>query len=113
MTKFIAATGASREIGRAAVDALVEQSWLMIGVARSSPRFFPGVFIKTDLADQNLTSTLADELAARGDVLGIVNNVGVARQETIDSVNPGVFGEAMDLNVRPALQLPQDPDSCP
>ena len=113
MTKFIVVTGAPRGIGRAGVDALVEQSWLMIGVARSSPRFFPGVFIKTDLAGQNLTRILANELAARGDVLAIVNNVGVARQETIDAVNPGVFGEVMDSNVRPALQLTEDPDSCP
>jgi 3-oxoacyl-[acyl-carrier protein] reductase len=107
MTRFIVVTGASRGIGRAAVDALVEQGWSVIGVARSSPRSFPGMFITTDLADQNLTSALANDLAARGDVLGIVNNVGVARHETIDTVNPEVFAEIMDLNVRPALQLTQ------
>lgn len=113
MTKFIIVTVPSSAIGRAAVDALVEQSWLMTRVARSSPRFFPGAFIKTDLANKNLTTRLASELTARGNVVGIVNNVGVARQETLDAVNPRVFGEVMDLNVRPESQLSQNPDSCP
>ncbi len=107
MTNFIVITGASKGIGRAAADALVEQGWSVIGIARSSPRSFPGVFIEKDLADQNQTRALANDLAARGDVFGIVNNVGVARHETIDTVEPGVFAAVMDLNVRPALQLTQ------
>ena len=107
MTKFIVITGASKGIGRAAADALVEQGWSVIGVARSSPPSFPGVLIETDLTDQNHTRALANDLAARGDVFGIVNNVGVARHETIDAVEPGAFAAVMDLNVRPALQLTQ------
>ena len=77
MTRFIVITGASKGIGRATADALVEQGWSVIGVARSSPKCFPGVFIGTDLAGQKETRALADDLAARGDVLGIVNDVGV------------------------------------
>jgi 3-oxoacyl-[acyl-carrier protein] reductase len=107
MSKSIVITGASKGIGRAAADSLVEHGWSVIGVARSSPRHFPGVFIETDLADQNHTHALARNLAARGDVFGIVNNVGVARHETIDAVDFGVFTTVMDLNVRPALQLTQ------
>jgi 3-oxoacyl-[acyl-carrier protein] reductase len=107
VSKHIVITGASRGIGRAAADALVEQGWSVIGVGRSSPGSFPGLFIKTDLSDQNQTRMLANDLAARGEVFGIVNNVGVARAETIDTVDPGVFAAVMDLNVRPALQLTQ------
>src|SRR6266403_1390648 len=107
MSKSIVITGASKGIGRAAADSLVEHGWSVIGVARSSPRHFPGVFIETDLADQNHTHALAKHLAERGDVFGIVNNVGVARHETIDAVDFGVFTTVMDLNVRPALQLTQ------
>jgi NAD(P)-dependent dehydrogenase (short-subunit alcohol dehydrogenase family) len=70
MTKFIVVTGASKGIGRAAVDALVD--------ARTSPRYFPGAFIETDLADRGQTQALADHLAAHGGVLGIVNNVGLS-----------------------------------
>ena len=40
-------------------------------------------------------------------MLGIVNNVGLAKQETFDEVQPNLFTAIMDLNVRPALQLTQ------
>ena len=107
MAKSIVITGASKDIGRAAADALAEQGWTVIGVARSAPQCFPGEFISADLGDQDQTGALANELAARGNVLGIVNNVGLAKHETIDAVELRVFTAVMDLNVRPALQLTQ------
>jgi 3-oxoacyl-[acyl-carrier protein] reductase len=107
MMKSIVITGASKGIGRAAADALAEQGWTVIGVARSAPQGFPGEFISVDLADQDQTGVLASELAARGNVLGIVNNVGIAKHETIDAVELRAFTAVMDLNVRPALQLTQ------
>jgi 3-oxoacyl-[acyl-carrier protein] reductase len=107
MTKSIIITGASKGIGRAAADALAERGWTVIGVARSAPQSFPGEFISADLADLDQTGALANTLAARGNVLGIVNNVGLAKHETIDSVDLRAFTAIMDLNVRPALQLTQ------
>jgi len=107
MTKFIVVTGASKGIGRAAADALANDSWSVIGVARRRPGHFPGEFIEADLSDRAKTQTLANHLAAHGHVLGIVNNVGLARHETFGDVDPEVFATVMDLNVRPALQLTQ------
>ena len=107
MTKAIVITGASKGIGRAAADALADDGWSVIGVARSSPAHFPGVFIEADLADRGKTHALANDLVAQGNVLGIVNNVGLARHEAIGAVDPDVFATVMDLNVRPALQLTQ------
>ena len=67
MMKSIVITGASKGIGRATADALVEQGWSVIGVARTSPETFPGEFIRTDLADVNQTRALATDLAARAE----------------------------------------------
>jgi len=78
----------------------------MVGYRRCAqfpPRHFSGVFIETDLADQNQTYALAKDLAARGDVFGIVNNVGLVRRETIDAVDFEVFTGVMDLNVAPGV----------
>lgn len=107
MDRSIVITGASKGIGRAAADALVEGGWAVIGVARSLPANFPGAFIETDLADREKTQALADQLVSLGNMVGIVNNVGLARHERVDTVDPDVFAMVMDLNVRPALQLTQ------
>lgn len=107
MARTIVITGASKGIGRAAADALVEQGWSVIGVARTSPAHFPGTFIEANLADDTQTRTLARDLASRGDVLGIVNNVGLVEHETFDSLAFTSFVTTMDLNVRPAVVLTQ------
>jgi 3-oxoacyl-[acyl-carrier protein] reductase len=107
MKKFIVITGASKGIGRAAADALVEHGWSVIGVARKKPGDFPGEFLEVDLQNPDKTQMLAHELAGRGHVLGILNNVGFAEHETFGSVELPRFASTMDLNVRPALQLTQ------
>jgi len=105
MARSIVITGASKGIGRAAAESFVAAGWEVIGVARHSPANFPGQFLTTDLSDPEGTAELASRLAARGNVLGIVNNVGVAKHELFECVTVADFSNIMDLNVRPALQL--------
>lgn len=107
MERAILVTGASKGIGRATAELLSHRDWHVIGVARSTPREFPGEFFEVDLSDIAATLALADALSARGDVLGIVNNAGAARAETFGDVHPADFAALIDLNVRPALQLTQ------
>lgn len=107
MTRTIVVTGASKGIGYAAAQALSAQGWNVIGVARHAPEAFAGEFFSLDLSDKGATQAFAERLAARGDVLGIINNVGIARQEKFGAVDPASFAAVMDLNVRPAVQLTQ------
>lgn len=60
ITKPIVITGASKGIGHAPADALAEQGWSVIGVARSAPQKFPGEFVTAELADQDQTRDLAN-----------------------------------------------------
>ena len=107
MTKSIVVTGASKGIGSAAADALAASGWAVIGIARHKPDSFPGQFVTADLSDFEATAELASRLARRGDVLGIVNNVGAAKDERFGSVDPSAFFEIMKLNTQAALQLTQ------
>ena len=107
MTKSIVITGASKGIGRAAADALVASGWAVIGVARHKPDSFPGQFVTADLSNFEPTAEVASQLAQRGDVLGIVNNVGAAKHERFGSVDPSTFFEIMKENTQAALQLTQ------
>ena len=107
MTKSIVITGASKGIGRTVSDTLADDGWSVIGIARSSPGHFPGDFIEANLADRQQTEAVASDLVARGNVLGIVNNVGVVRHEDFGTIDLDVFSAVMDMNVRPALQLTQ------
>src|SRR3989442_4616949 len=107
MTKFIVVTGASKGIGRAAADALAGSGWSVLGVARHKSDSFPGQFMTADLSDVDATAEVASRLAHRGDVLGIVNNVGASKHEHFESVEPRAFFELMKVNVEPALQLTQ------
>jgi NAD(P)-dependent dehydrogenase (short-subunit alcohol dehydrogenase family) len=107
MTRAVLVTGASKGIGLAAAHRLAAQGWQVIGTARRAPAAFPGEFIEVDLADAQATARLADQLAARGDVLGIVNNVGLTAHETFGAIQWSDFARIAELNLRPALQLTQ------
>lgn len=101
----IVVTGASKGIGLACAHQLASAGWQVIGVARNAVAGFPGELYTVDLGDTAATQALAQLLQARGDVRGIVNNVGIARHETVDALTPENFNHVMDLNLRPALLL--------
>lgn len=107
MTRSIIISGASKGIGWAAAEALASAGWEVIGIARHSPPSFPGLFVTADLSDSERTAELASSLAQNGDVLGIVNNVGIAKNELFESTTFADLSTIMEMNIRPALQLTQ------
>jgi 3-oxoacyl-[acyl-carrier protein] reductase len=89
MTRSIVITGASKGIGWATAEALATAGWEVIGVARHAPASFPGQFVSADLSDPERTAELASRLAKSGNVLGIVNNVGIAKHDDLSaSISP-------------------------
>ena len=107
MHRSIVVTGASKGIGRIAAEMLATAGWHVIGVARRATDNFPGEFLSCDLADVSATEQLARQLAARRDVVGIVNNAGMARQEQFGAIAASDFSSMLDINLRPALVLTQ------
>ena len=50
---------------------------------------------------------MLEEIAARGEVTGLVNNVGINRVQPLGKVNLDVFDEVIDINLRTAIQCAQ------
>lgn len=107
MSKTIVITGASKGIGLATAKLLAQQGWNVLGVARKAPKDFPGDFIECDLANAEEIDTLAQSLAKKPEVVAIVNNLGLARHETIEEVKYASFQQLIEFNIRPALLLTQ------
>jgi 3-oxoacyl-[acyl-carrier protein] reductase len=107
MSRSIVITGTSRETGSAAAEALAAAGWQVIDVVRQALAKFPGQFLTAYLSRSECTVELASTVAKHGEILGIVNNVGITKHERFEHVNCADFSNIMDLNVPPALQLTQ------
>jgi 3-oxoacyl-[acyl-carrier protein] reductase len=97
-------SGASRGIGRAVIDRLIADGHEPIGLARTTPSYFPGRFHAVDLADRAAT---AATIVAEGRVDAVVNNVGFARFGHIGSIDLDDLFLPYDMNVRTAVQVVQ------
>ncbi|WP_127090202.1 SDR family oxidoreductase [Aquabacter cavernae] len=101
-------TGASKGIGLATAARLAAEGHHVVGVARTAPaQAFPGTFIACDLADADATGRLLAELAARFEVLRVMNNVGVVMPQPFGQVDLSSLQAVFDLNVRVAVQATQ------
>ncbi|OBI06051.1 short-chain dehydrogenase [Mycolicibacter nonchromogenicus] len=106
-TRRVLVTGASKGIGRAVADRLAATGFEPIGIARSTPRDFPGAFYSVDLADRSATARTLGTILADGRVDAVVNNAGFAHFGRIGSVDLDHLSETYDLNVRTAVQVVQ------
>jgi 3-oxoacyl-[acyl-carrier protein] reductase len=101
-------TGASKGIGRAVSANLAAKGHIVVGIARTSgAEEFPGTFFSCDLGNLQQTEDSLDRIAARFDIDGIVNNVGISLPQPLGKIDFQTFQSVMDLNVRAAVQVTQ------
>ena len=100
-------TGASKGIGLATSRMLAEQGHDVVGLARTKPDDFPGLFRKIDLSDEAARKTLFAELAEEHKFDGLLNNVGLVNPAPLDEITLEDFDACVDVNLRCSLQATQ------
>lgn len=102
----ILVTGATRGIGAAISQRLTAAGHTVIGIARSTPDGFPGVFYACDLADPAATAAIIDQVRSKHTILHIVNNAGIAAPQSIEELDLATM-QVMAVNVYAAIQIVQ------
>lgn len=101
-------TGASKGIGRALADRLAAAGHTVVGIARhADDSSFPGVLVPVDLGDREQTANALEKLTQRYAFDGLVNNVGLVRQQILGEVELDDFDAVIRVNLHSALQATQ------
>ncbi|VCU68188.1 3-oxoacyl-[acyl-carrier-protein] reductase FabG [Pigmentiphaga humi] len=102
-------TGASRGIGRAIAARLIDDGYEVFNFSRRAPAsLLPGeVFVSVDLADGDATRRAVDGLAARRQVLHLVNNAGMIEVNEIERISADQMARTLALNLIAPLVLLQ------
>lgn len=107
MADIVVVTGASKGIGLATAKRLAADGVTVIGLARSEPEDFPGIFLSVDLGDEAATAETMDRIVRDNAVDGIVNNLGLNLVEPLGEVDLDRFHRVMDVNLRVTVQCTQ------
>jgi len=99
--KIAIVTGASRGIGEAIVDRLIDEGMTVIAASRSEPTARKGmIWIETDVADPlSVTNLFRAVQAAHGRVDALVNNAGVQIEKTIVETTDDDWTRLIGANV--------------
>lgn len=107
-TKRVLVTGASKGIGRAICQRLVEDGYSVVGVARTRPANLPdGIdFHTVDLADSLAVEQFLATAGAEP-FYGLVNNVGLVPIASLEDIRIEDLYRAVQLNVEVAIRFSQ------
>ncbi len=105
MTATILITGASRGIGLHTARLLQAQGGSVVGIARTSVEDFPGKLYQADLSTERGTQACLAAILAEHRIDGVVNNVGLARGQSIGELDLEEFRTVLDMNARVAAQV--------
>lgn len=103
-TKTTLVTGANRGIGRAIARRAAASGHTVIGLARTEPDNFDGIFVRCDLGDRAETAAVLERICAAHQVDNLVNNAGASFGQSVDEVDLDSFAASIELNLRAAVQ---------
>ncbi|MGB3126052.1 MAG: SDR family oxidoreductase [Pseudomonas sp.] len=107
MQRTFLITGASKGIGRALSNRLVQAGHHVIGVARGTDPSFPGTLISVDLSDSKASAEAFTDLAKQYSFDGVVNNVGLSKQHNLGEIDLIDVDEMFRLNLHPTILATQ------
>lgn len=100
-------TGATKGIGRAIAESLIESGQSVIGIARNPDPTFKGKLFLADLSNPDSRAQVFQEIAQSFPVDRLVNNLGFNRLEGLLDITAQNYQKIIDLNLTVTLELTQ------
>jgi NAD(P)-dependent dehydrogenase (short-subunit alcohol dehydrogenase family) len=94
-------TGASRGIGAAIANRLIEDGWRVFNLDIIAPtNETAATWIESDLANKTSIAAAFTDILAQGPVTGLVNNAGIPNNETLQQTSLDQFDRTVAINMR-------------
>ncbi len=100
-------TGATKGIGRAISDLLMEQGQSVIGISRNPDPSFKGQLFLADLSNSSSRNQVFKEITASFPIDRLVNNIGFNQIQGLPDITSQYYQKIIDLNLTVTLELTQ------